>query len=75
MVIRAKRLCEFVRALTGRMNEEKVYDVWLHKVTEKTYSQFKRELGMSEEPVIMAHEDVEDIVSRAKKTLGRIKPE
>lgn len=57
------------------MNEEKVYDVWLHKVTEKTYSQFKRELGMAEEPVRMEHEDVVDIIDKAKKTLGRIKPE
>ena len=57
------------------MNEEKVYDIWLHKVTEKTYSQFKRELGMVEEPVRMEHEDVVDIIDKAKKTLGRIKPE
>lgn len=57
------------------MNEEKVYDVWLHKVTEKTYSQFKRELGMVEEPVRMEHEDVVDIIDKAKKTLSRIKPE
>lgn len=57
------------------MNEEKVYDVWLHKVTEKTYSQFKRELGIVEKPVRMEHEDVVDIIDKAKKTLGRIKPE
>jgi|GEM_PF-5442645 len=57
------------------MNEEKVYDIWLHKIKDKTYSQFKRELGMISEPVGIACENVVDIVNRAKKTLGRIKPE
>lgn len=44
-VIRNQRLNEFIFKLYEIRNEEQTYEIWLHKVDDKSYNEFKEWLG------------------------------
>lgn len=49
-VIEEKRLCEFIREFANAKRENDLIDVWLHKVYDKTYKDFKDSLTKPKKP-------------------------
>lgn len=49
--IRTERLFDFVNVFVDETNEDLLFDVWLHKVQDKTFDEFKRSIGLKSEAV------------------------
>lgn len=48
-LIRTKKLSSFIDNLIEEVNEEKIYELWLNKVYDKEYSDFRKQVMNSME--------------------------
>ncbi len=65
-------LCQFVIDFVEMHNEREKYELWLHKVWDKTYSQFLETLNEPQEE--MTDEELETTISNSKKLLSSFVP-
>lgn len=76
-MIRAGKLCEFVEGLVKRYNDEQrekvIWEVWLHRVFDKSYPEFVEELEKGKEKPV-SNEQVLEIVEDSKAILGTVIP-
>lgn len=76
-MILAGKLCEFVEGLVKRYNDEQrekvIWEVWLHRVFDKSYPEFVEELEKGKEKPV-SNEQVLEIVEDSKAILGTVIP-
>lgn len=76
-MIRAGKLCDFVEELVKRHNDEQrekvIWEVWLHRVFDKSYPEFVEELEKGKEKPV-SNEQVLEIVEDSKEILGMVVP-
>lgn len=76
-MIRAGKLCEFVEGLVKRYNDEQrekvIWEVWLHRVFDRSYPEFVEELEKGKEKPV-SNEQVLEIVEDSKAILGTVIP-
>lgn len=76
-MIRAGKLCDFVEGLVERYNDEQrekvIWEIWLHRVFDKSYPDFVEELGKEKEKPV-SNEQVLEIVEDSKAILGMVIP-
>ena len=74
-MIRASTFAEFVSELIRITNEEKEWEVWMHRAKDKTYNEFKREIGS---PITTQKEtkkeDLEAIIKDSNNLLDKFNP-
>lgn len=72
-----RRLEEFVMQLVEMHNDEmedkSLWEVWLHKIFDKSFNDFRREV--TEKPAAPTQEDVKSIVQESKNILNGFVPE
>ena len=76
-MIRAGKLCEFVEGLVKRYNDEQrekvLWEIWLHRVFDKSYTDFVAALEKEKEPPVST-EQVLEIVEDSTAVLGMVVP-
>lgn len=76
-MIQAGRFCEFVEEFVNKYNEEQrekvLWEVWLHRVFDKSYTDFVNGLD-PETNAAPTQEKVEEIVLEAKSVLNAFVP-
>lgn len=66
------RFSEYVRKFIDMQNEEKIYTLWLHKVYDKSYAEFKDQI-MPKKPANPV--DLETTIRGSKEILNSFIPE
>lgn len=72
--IKTNRLLEFVLNFIDKDNEERVYDIWLHKVHDKTYEDFKNEVMTQSKVQATTKEEMSVVVNKNMNLLEDFKP-
>lgn len=76
-MIRAGKLCDFVEGLVKRYNDEQrekvIWEIWLHRVFDKSYPEFVEELEKGKEKPV-SNEQVLEIVEDSKAILRTVIP-
>lgn len=80
-MISCRRFHDFVKSV-GRWTvqeqeekeEETLLQIWLHKVYDKSYSEFKQSLGMSEKTAAPSKEEQAEIVRQSHAMLDGFRP-
>ena len=77
-MIRAGRLTEFVDSFVDTYNEEQeekaVWEIWLHRIFDKSYSEFKSSLSGNEKAA-PTQEDIAGTVRDSKRILSGFVPD
>lgn len=66
------RFSEYVRKFIDIQNEEKIYNLWMHKVYDKSYADFKEQITPAK-PAIPV--DLETTIRGSKEILNSFIPE
>lgn len=74
-MIRQGRLLEFVLELWKIEDEEKVWDVWLHKVYDKSYKEWEEELTAKARARGVSESELEATVTNSKQLLDGFNPQ
>ena len=73
------RFCDFIDNFVETINEEKKdkaeWEIFLHKVWDKSYSEFKEQLTVNEENKKMTPATIETTVAHSVKILKSFNPE
>lgn len=72
-VIKNNRLSEFVTEVMKSENERQTWEFYLHKVSDKSYSDFKESLG-TVEGTVPSEADLEATVKSSENILNNFKP-
>lgn len=76
-MIRAGKLREFVEGLVKRYSDEQrekvIWEIWLHRVFDKSFPEFVEELEKGKEKPV-SNEQVLEIVEDSKAILGMVVP-
>lgn len=76
-MIRAGKLCEFVEGLVKRYNDEQrekvIWEIWLHRVFDKSYPEFMESLENQKQEAA-TQEEVQNIVMESKNILSSVRP-
>lgn len=76
-MIRAGKLREFVEGLVKRCDDEQqekvIWEIWLHRVFDKSYPDFVEELEKGKEKPV-SNDQVLEIVEDSKAILGMVVP-
>lgn len=73
--IQTSRFCEFINAFCEQKIEEDRWEFYLHKVWDKTYTEFCDALQVSQDLQGMSEEDMEATVKKSMAILGNFIPE
>ena len=73
--IQTSRLCEFVHAFIEQKSEDDRWEYFLHKVWDKTYSEFCEALQTYQELKAMSDDDIEATIKKSMNILGNFNPE
>lgn len=73
-LISCHRLSDFINELLNMHNEEQLYDVWVRRVFDKTFNEFKEQVKKEIEPEADC-QDVETTVQESINILNNFKPE
>ena len=73
--IQTSRMCEFIRAFIEQKAEDDKWEYFLHKVWDKSYSEFCATLQTSQDLQEMSDEDIETTVKMSMDILGNFNPE
>lgn len=65
-------LCQFVIDFVEMHNEREKYELWLHKIWDKTYPEFLETLNEPQEEI--TDEELETTISNSKKLLSSFVP-
>lgn len=67
-------LCEFVVKFIDDYNERQIYEVWLNKVIDKSFDEFKREIEGYTDPKNVTEEELETTISNSREILSNFVP-
>lgn len=73
--IQTSRFCEFIHSLIEWKNEDERWEYFLHKVWDKSYTEFCESLQTSQGMEEMSKEDIETTVKKSMDILGNFNPE
>lgn len=72
-MITAERFAEYIRELLQIYNEEQedktLWELWLHKVHDKSYNNFKASIGISKNAA-PTHKETAEVVQQSKNLLN-----
>lgn len=72
------RFMAFLNELIATVNEEKIYDLWMHRVFNKGYEEFKKSVmkrsSVRAKPTTTNKEDIQKIVKNSFETLNNFNP-
>ena len=72
--IRTGRLCDFVPSVIKAKNEDEQWQFYLHKVFDKTYSDFKQEIEDMSNVQNMSESSMEATIKNSFTILGNFDP-
>lgn len=72
--IAQKRMCEFVGKLIEIKDDEMIWDIWLHKVQDKSYEEFKNLIYDMQQQNGLTKEQVETTVKESENILTNFNP-
>ena len=77
MLIQTNKFSDFINTLNDKYIEELNYEYWLHRVFDKSYPEFKKELQLSSDAQrgYMDEEDIKTTVNKSKDLLSTFKPQ
>ena len=73
--IQTSRMCEFIHAVVEQKAEDDRWEYFIHKVWDKSYSEFCTILQTSQDLQEMSNEDIETTVKKSMDILGNFNPE
>lgn len=73
--IQTSRFCEFVNAFCEQKIEDDRWDFYLHKVWDKTFTEFCDALQTTQDLQNMSESDMEATVKKSMDILGNFNPE
>lgn len=73
--IQTGRMCEFIQAFIKQKQEDDRWELYLHKVWDKSYSEFCEALQTSQELQAMSDDDIEATIKQSMNILGNFTPE
>lgn len=78
-MIRMRRFEEFVRELVQMHNEEledkQLWEIWLHRIFDKGFDEFKKSLGGHNEKAAPTQEEVKSIAMDSRNILAGFVPD
>lgn len=74
-LISAKRFLAFVKEFINITNDEEIYELWLHRIFDKTYEEFRNEILTNNQNIEAEDQDVETTIKDSYDTLNNFKPE
>lgn len=72
--IQTSRMCEFINIFVQQKIEDDRYEYWLHKVWDKTYSEFTEALQITQDLQQMSDVDFETTVKKSMNILENFNP-
>ena len=73
--IQTSRFCEFIQAFIDQKVEDDRWEYFIHKVWDKSYSEFCEALQTSQDMQEMSDEDIETTIKKSMNILGNFNPE
>lgn len=73
--IQTSRFCEFINVLCKRKDRDDRWEVYLHKVWDKSFAEFNESLNVTQAQQRMTEFDVETTVKTSMDILGNFNPE
>ena len=73
--IQTSRMCEFIQAFVEQKTEDDRWEYFIHKVWDKSYSEFCEALQTSQDLHEMSDEDIETTIQKSMNILGNFNPE
>ena len=73
--IQTSRMCEFIHAFIEQKTEDDRWEYFIHKVWDKSYSEFCATLQTSQDLQEMSDDDIEATVKKSMNILGNFNPE
>lgn len=78
-MIRVGRFSEFVDEFISTHNKEEdeqsIWEVYLHKIWDKSFAEFKEQIEIDREHQEMTESDIETTVQNSMKILGNFNPD
>lgn len=74
-LISSSRFVEFIDEIIKLHNEEQIYDVWVRRVFDKTFEEFKQQVQEANEVSETDHQDVETTIQESINILNNFNPE
>lgn len=68
--IRRGRLLKFINDLIVMHNEDEIYTIWIHKVNDKSYQEFKNEIEARIESENFTKEKRDETISKSRNILN-----
>ena len=72
--IQTGRMCDFIQAFLEQKVEDDRWEFYLHKVWNKSWSEFCESLRISQEAQGLSEEDIETTVKKSMDILGNFNP-
>ena len=72
--IQTSRMCEFIQAFIEQKQEDDKWEYFIHKVWDKSYSEFCEALQTSQDLQEMSDEDIETTIKKSMAILGNFNP-
>ena len=73
-LIISNRFFDFVKELIDFNNDEEIYNLWLHKVFDKSYSEFRSEILENSKITNISDQDIETTVKDSLDILNSFSP-
>lgn len=73
--IQTSRFCEFVRAFVKQKIEDDRWELYLHKVWDKSFAEFCQSLDTTEDEQDMSEDDMEATIQKSMNILGSFNPD
>lgn len=73
--IQTSRFCEFINVLCEQQIEDDRWELYLHKVWDKSFAEFEESLKVTQAQMQMSEFDVETTVRKSMDILGNFNPE
>lgn len=73
-MIQSGRFTTFVSELERIVNEEKAWEVWMHRAKDKTYDEFTRSIRQTPSVERVSKPDLEATVKHSSHLLNNFKP-
>lgn len=73
--IQTSRFCEFIRTFSDQVEEDIRWEIYLHKVWDKSYSEFCEGLQVTQDQQEMSDAFVEATMKKSMNILGNFNPQ